>query len=492
MTAGAAAGTPYTPKDVAVVVVRRQLRLLPLVALMFFTVSGGAYGLEDVVGSSGPGMAIVLIIVTPIIWSLPAALMVAELGTMLPVQGGYYYWVKVGLGKFAGYLEGSWSWLCTFVDMAIYPVLFADYMANYIPQVAAGAVVLFTIGPFDVDLHWLVCLSVIWPLALLNIRSTKGVGDSSLLFMLFILAPFVVFSVLAIPQLFTNGVNPVEPFTPPDTGLLAAFGAGLWVAMWNYLGWDGLSTVAGEIENPRRNYPRALAISIPLITLCYLLPVLGGLAVSTDWSAWTAGYFPQLAEQVGGVPLGIWLAIGALVSAAGLFSALLLQVSRLPFVMAADGWLPQGLTRESRFGTPWVSIVVCAAIYSVFCLGPFQALIVVDVFLYSLALTMEFAALIALRIRAPDLPRPFKIPGGWPALAVVTILPLAIVVFATYQNTVDEGIESMYLAFGSALIPFILYPFLKRFVKRDRPEAVVELDGRDVNTLLEAPHEPAA
>jgi amino acid transporter len=485
MTA-ATAGSAPSARDVGVLVVRRQLRLLPLVALMFFTVSGGAYGLEDVVGSSGPGMAIVLIVLVPIIWSLPAALMVAELGTMLPVEGGYYYWVKIGLGRFAGYLEGSWSWLCTFVDMAIYPVLFADYLANYVPEVAAGATILFTIGPIEFDLHWLVCLAVIWPIALLNIRGAKGVGDSSMAFMVFILAPFAVFSILAIPQLFTNGINPMEPMTPPDTGLLAAFGAGLWVAMWNYLGWDGLSTVAGEVENPRRNYPRALAISLPLITLCYLLPVLGGLAVSTDWSAWTAGYFPQLAEQVGGVPLGVWLAVGALVSAVGLFSALLLQVSRLPFVMAGDGWLPNALTREShRFGTPWVAIVVCALIYSVFCLGPFQALVVVDVFLYSLALMMEFLALIALRIRAPDLPRPFKIPGGWPVIAIVSALPLSIVVFATYQNTVDEGIESMYLAFGAALIPFILYPFLKAFVKRDRPDAVVELDGRDVNTLLE-------
>ena len=486
MTAGAT-HAPITPGGVAVTVVRRQLRLLPLVGLMFFTVSGGAYGLEDVVGSSGPGMALVLIAVTPLIWSLPAALMVAELGTMLPVEGGFYYWVKIGLGKKAGYLEGFWSWLCTFVDMAIYPVLFADYLANYVPEVGAGAVVLFSIGPLDVDLHWLVCLAVIWPLAILNIRSPKGVGDSSVAFMLFILAPFAVVSLLGIARLFTDGISPFEPFTPPDTGVFAAFGAGLWVVMWNYLGWDGLSTVAGEVENPRRNYPRALAISIPLITLCYMLPVLGGLAVSTDWSAWTAGYFPQLAEQLGGVPLGVWLAVGGLVSAAGLFSALLLSVSRLPFVIAKDGWLPDGLGREShRYGTPAVAIVVCAAIYSVFSLGPFQALVVVDVFLYSIALLLEFGALIALRKRAPNLPRPFRIPGGWIGIAVVTLLPVLIVGFAVFQNIQDSGIESMYLSFGAAVIPIVAYPFVKRFVKRGRPDALVELDGRDISTLVES------
>ena len=476
-----------TIRDIAVTVVKRQLRLLPLVGLMFFTVSGGAYGLEDVVGSSGPGMAIVLILVTPIIWSLPAALMVAELSTALPVEGGYYYWVKVGLGRWAGYMEGSWSWLTTFVDMAIYPVLFADYLSNYVPGVAAGATVLFSVGPIDVDLHWLVTLAVIWPLAYLNIRGAKGVGDSSIAFMAFILLPFAAVAILGIPRLIASGGAGLAPFTPPGVGTFAAFGAGLWVVMWNYLGWDGLSTIAGEVENPRRNFPRALAISIPLITLCYLLPVLGGLAASTDWQAWTAGYFPQLAEQLGGPTLGVWLAIGGLVSAAGLFSALLLSVSRVPFVMAGDGWLPKGLTRESeRFGTPWVAIVVCAAIYSVFTLGPFQALVVVDVFLYSCALLLEFAALIALRVRMPNLSRPFRVPGGWPGIFVVTLLPALIVAYAVWQNVQDSGIESMYLSFGAALIPILAYPLVKRFVKRGRPDAVVELDGVDVNTLIEA------
>ena len=105
----------------------RKLTLLPLVMVMFFTVSGGAYGLEDLVGSSGPGMALVLIVVTPLIWSLPTALMVAELSTAMPVPGGYYAWVKRALGPFWGFQEGWWSWITSFVDMAIYPVLFADY-----------------------------------------------------------------------------------------------------------------------------------------------------------------------------------------------------------------------------------------------------------------------------------------------------------------------------------------------------------------------------
>ena len=115
-------------------VYRSRVGLLPLVLLLFFNVSGGAYGLEDLVGSSGAGMALVLLIVTPLLWSVPVAYMVAELASAMPVQGGYYAWVKKGLGPLWGFQEGWWSWLNSFIDMAIYPVLFAEYLSTLLKQ----------------------------------------------------------------------------------------------------------------------------------------------------------------------------------------------------------------------------------------------------------------------------------------------------------------------------------------------------------------------
>ena len=467
-----------TPADVLVTVVRRQLRLLPLVGLMFFTVSGGAYGLEDMISLSGPGMAILLLIVTPIIWSVPAALMVAELGTAIPIEGGFYQWVKAGLGRFWGYQEGFWSWTTTWVDMAIYPVLFADYLSEtYVPKAAAGDTVFLDLGFVQFDLHWVVAIAVIWIFTYVNIRGAAVVGDSSIVFMFIILVPFVIMVLIGIPKLFTEGINPVQPFLANGETAASAFGAGLWICMWNYLGWDGLSTIAGEVENPRRTFPLALVVSIPLITLCYVLPVLAGMAGGTDWQAWTAGYFPVVAGNLAGEWLQLLMTIGGLISAVGLFSALLLSVSRIPYVVARDGWLPAFMTREHhRYGTPWVAIVVCSAIYSLFTLGPFQSLVVVDVFIYSLALLLEFAALIALRRKQPDMHRPFKIPGGWPVIFVITLLPTLIVLFAVWQNVQDSGISSMYLSVGAALLGPLSYPFAKRFIKRDQPTEPVVVD----------------
>ena len=241
--------------------------------------------------------------------------------------------------------------------------------------------------------------------------------------------------------IFDWNFNPTEPFVNPGQGVTSAFGVGLFVVMWNYLGWDGVSTIAGEMVNPRRDYPRMLMISVPLITACYFLPTFFGLAsVGTEQVEWTAGAFTQIAEDVGGSWLGSFMAIAALVAAAGLFSSLLLSISRVPFVMGEDGYLPKVLMKlHPKYGTPWVSLVGSSAIYSVFILGPFQSLVVVDVTIYAAALMLQFAALIALRIKEPDMERPFRIKGGWWGILLITALPLGVIVLAVYYQAYYEG-----------------------------------------------------
>jgi amino acid transporter len=85
---------------------RRRLALLPLVMVMFFSVSGGAYGLEGAIGVSGAGMALLLLLVVPLLWSAPCAYVVGELQAAMPAEGGYYAWVKQALGPFWGFQDG--------------------------------------------------------------------------------------------------------------------------------------------------------------------------------------------------------------------------------------------------------------------------------------------------------------------------------------------------------------------------------------------------
>ncbi|RYE22583.1 MAG: APC family permease, partial [Sphingobacteriaceae bacterium] len=129
-------------------VVLKKLKILPLVALIFLTVSGGPYGLEPLLTYAGNNGALLLLIITPILWDIPTIFTVLELNSMMPVTGGYYQWVKKALGLRWALYEGWWTWLYTFVDLAIYPVLFVEYAAFFFPEIAAYKIP--------------VCLVIIW------------------------------------------------------------------------------------------------------------------------------------------------------------------------------------------------------------------------------------------------------------------------------------------------------------------------------------------
>jgi amino acid transporter len=435
--------------------VQRKLGLTAIIGIIFFSVSGGPYGLEDVVGSSGAGMALVLIMLTPIMYSLPIALMVAELATMMPVSGGYYQWVKEGMGPFWGFQAGWWAWVASWFDLAIYPVLFIEFSSYFIPALAD-----------NFWLRWGLGVAFIWLFAFVNMLGSSVVGDSSKLFLVIVLAPFLLIVLIGI---FKMDQSPIEPFTADGIAWPEAFGAGLFVIMWNYTGWDGLSTVAGDIDNPRRNYPRALAITIPSITLIYLIPTVISLAVvGTADVEWTAGAFTTVAEQVAGRWLGLFLSVAAIVSAVGLFSAWLLSYSRIPFALASDGYLPEALTKlHPTRKTPTRTIVIAATICSLVTLLPFEELAALSVLVGGCVLILEFITLIVMRRRHPELSRPFKVPGGPIVPYIMLAVPAMVISVAVYFTVLESGIVA---GVGYAIVGlltgvvayFVLSPYKRR------------------------------
>ncbi|MEU9078673.1 APC family permease [Kitasatospora sp. NPDC048538] len=452
------------------------MKLTPLIALIFFSVSGGAYGIEKLFSTSGPGMGLLLLVATPLIYGIPHALVCAELGTAIPVEGGHYHWVRRGLGKFWGFQQGVLSWVCSFVDMAVYPVLFTSYLQSMVASVAPGKHVLFSIGAIRIDLNWMICLAVIATFTLLNLMGAAWIGGSSVVFAVICLTPMLLLTVVGLAHLATDGVSPVAPLTSaPDQSAWNAFGAGLFIAMWNYSGWDAVSTVAGEMENPRAHLPRALAVSVFLITIGYLLPAIASLSVGADgsagWRSWESGSFSSVAESLAGPWLQVTVTVGGMFASAAMFSALLTTNSRLPFALAEDGYFPPWLAKRSaRRQVPVVSVVGSAAIYALFCLSSFSNLIIVDVFLTNLALLMQVAALLALRVREPDLERPYRIPGGALSLVLITTALTGVTAWAAWQQYMENGTQAVtYCLVAVAGSSLLYFPLARR---RKRAAAV--------------------
>jgi len=391
--------------------VRPELGLLPLVAVIFFNVSGGPYGIEDAVSSFGPGLVLALLVLTPLVWSLPVALAMAELATALPEEGGYVEWVRRAFGPFWSFQSGWWSWLNSFVDVAVYPALFADYLKFWRPDTS----------PME---RWLVVLVFVWVLTALNLVGVRITGWVAVVFAAAALLPMVAFTAAA--GLAAQHV-PWRPLAADGQGILSGLGLGLAVMMWNYSGWDTPTTCLGETRAAGTSFRRAQWAALPLITLGYVLPVGAALAASGDWSKWDTGYWPVVARAIGGAGLAAAVTVGALMASAGLFLSLLLTNSRLPYALAAAGQMPAALARvDARFGTPWAAVLLSSAAYSVCAFWSFKELIVLNVWLYSVTLILELAAFVALRLREPDLPRPWRVGGGTAGMLVTAVLPMAL------------------------------------------------------------------
>src|ERR1700694_4090681 len=110
----------------------RKATLLPFVFVMYAYATGGPFGLEDMVTTSGTGLTLLYHLILPFFWCIPVSLVAAELTTAIPVEGGFYRWVRAGFGDFWGFLAGWWNWSASFLLAAAYAVLFPDYLPNYL------------------------------------------------------------------------------------------------------------------------------------------------------------------------------------------------------------------------------------------------------------------------------------------------------------------------------------------------------------------------
>src|SRR5713101_20668 len=405
-------------------------------------VSGGTYGTEEIVHGAGYGRAILILLFTPLLWSLPTAFMIGELSSALPAEGGYYAWVRRGLGKFWGFQEAWLSLVASIFDMAIYPTLFVAYLTQVAP--------LFREGHRGV----LVGLFVVAAGAALNIAGIRVVGITSLCLFFLLSMPGALIVLLSPFKLAAASSAPVAPAIG-TVGLLG----GILIAMWNYMGWDNASTIAQEVERPQRTYPKAMIAAVILVALTYVLPFVAVYAAGIPSTRFGEdGSWATVAGAVGGKLLGFeWMrfliVVGGMMSAFGMFNALVMSYSRLPLAMARDGMLPMFFGKMSaRTQAPWVAITLCATCWAL-CLGlGFKRLVTLDIMLYGLSLMLEFVTLVTLRIREPELKREFRVPGGLTGAISCGIFPLLLLSLAMVESNHETVLGLNGLFFGVLII----------------------------------------
>src|SRR5712671_4935352 len=353
--------------------------------------------------------------------------------------------------------------------MAIYPTLFVFYLKQMSPWFGLGNHGIYT-GLF-----------VVVTCAVLNLAGIRVVGIASLWLFFLLSAPFTLIVVMAPLKMGALAEAHAAP-TVMGLGLLG----GMLVAMWNYMGWDNASTIAQEVERPQRTYPKAMIAAVVLVALTYILPFVAVYLTGIPSSIFGEdGSWATVAGAIGGKFMGIeWLrfliVLGGMMSAFGMFNALVLSYSRLPLAMANDGMLPKFFAKiNARTRAPWVAIIFCATCWGL-CLGlGFRRLVTLDIMLYGISLMLEFVTLVALRIREPKLKRGFRAPGGLAGAISCGIFPLLLLSLAMVESNHETVLGLNGLVFGALIIVagFLIYFVTGKLqIRKTKPVMMKEIE----------------
>lgn len=454
---------------------QHNVKTSTVVFMIFCLAAGGCYGIEEMMPESGPGLTLVMLFVLPIIWSAPLGLVAAELGSARPQEGGYYKWVQEALGEYWGFQAGWWRTISIYIDNTLYVILAGGYLAGW-----------FDLSP---QVEFIIKAAMILLFTWINVRGVKDVGIVSTVLSILVMAAFAM---VALCGFLNWEQNPMVPFTADGeimgvSGIAFAdwvyyIGMGIALGMWMYSGYESMSTLAGEIENPQV-IPKATLLTIPLIMASYLLPTIGSLATLTDekaasilnislaevqeaggsWALWgtetgTIGYADIVAVNWGSA-FGLFFVIIAVLAQCSIYNTYITSGSRGFFALADDHLAPPILVKcDKKHGVPYVSVLSVGLVNLILCNFAFTTVVIVDVFLLIAAYVMIFISAMILRKRIPQEELKFKIPGGYGLLCLICIVPCIIAFIAFFINGTDYFIGGM---LGLLSGP-ILYFFWKR------------------------------
>lgn len=443
---------------------KSHVGLFALVGMYYAEICSGAFGIEEMIPEAGPGMTMLLLVVLAVVWAFPISFVCSELGSARPDEGGVLVWIKEAMGEFWYGIALVCMTIWGLVANAVYIVLAVSYLGEliYIPPMAAtllkvGLVIFFFF---------------------LNV---KGVREMGLFSAILTVAIILAFAAVAVVGLMNWNRSPVTPFIADEEGgMFRAFGAGLGVALWMYCGFEQISMMSGEIQDAHRMIPKALMVAIPIISLTYILPTLGGLVSIGPWDEWTTetggvGYAAVLTEN--GIPAGgaIFLVVAVIAQLAA-YNVTMGAAARGVYMLAEENFAPKWIAGVSKtYGTPFYALLLTTVVALVLMPFNFAFLVTLEVFFMVLVYALLMVSAMILKRRIPDEEFLFKFPGGRAAHTICSVIVLVICVLVTVVSGVDY--------FFGGLIAILLLPvFYMIFKKR--------YGGCTVNEPREYPCDP--
>jgi APA family basic amino acid/polyamine antiporter len=406
----------------------RSLGVVNLTALGIGAIIGtGIFVLTGTVAAQNAGPAVVLSFVLAGFASVFAALCYSEFASLVPMAGSAYTYGYATLGELVAWIIG-WDLILEYALSATtvaigwsgYVVSFLADIGIHVPahfQAARGTVVTLADGTTTTaifNLPAVIIIAIVTALLVVGIRESANVNNVIVFIKLAVVLLFIALTIKA--------VNPANwhPFIPPNTGAREHFGysgvvAGAGIVFFAYIGFDAVSTAAQEAKNPQRDMPIGIIGSLVVCTILYIIVA----AIATGVLPYGQLDVPDpIAKVADAAGLGWVSSLIKLGAIAGLTSVILVQLlgqSRVFYSMARDGLLPPFVNRiHPRFRTPWITSIVTGIAVAI----PAAILPVRDAAkLVSIGTLLAFVivsiGILVLRVREPDLPRPFRAPLVW-------------------------------------------------------------------------------
>ena len=417
-----------------------NIKLSTVVFIMYCLVAGGAFGIEEMISASGPGLTLLMLIVLPFIWAGPQALVSAELGSAIPEAGGFYKWVQRGLGEFWAFQAGWCRTVSSYLDNTIYVVLAVSYLGMLLPLTAVEA--------------YLCKAAIIVFFTYINLCGIKEVGKLSTFFSLTVM---IAFAFVAVVGFINWNQNPITPFSHPEQSLFSSIGASLAIGMWGYSGYTSMSTLAAEIKD-KSLIPKGLLLLLPLSALTYILPTVAGLAAVGQWDMWsTSGgmSYGNVAALAGDVFFPIFIGV-AILANLSIFNSYIISISRCFFSMAEDNLAPKSLVKlNKKHSVPYIGVLSLGVFCLFACTFDFTILVTVSVILLMVDYVLVWIAGIRLRQNEPEMPRPFKIPVGTAGFICIVAPGIIIATVSLFLNGTDYFLGGMIGLISSPLMYFI-------------------------------------
>ncbi|XP_069829230.1 b(0,+)-type amino acid transporter 1-like [Dendropsophus ebraccatus] len=433
--------------DTGKVYLKRELGLTSAVSVIAGTMIGSGIFMSPqfvlyYIGSPGASLCI---------WAacgllaMLGSLSYAELGTVIKESGGDYIYILRNVGSLPAFLFAYTSVIVMRpASIAVISLSFAEYVvAAFFPDCPSPEVAIKCTAA--------ACVLVLGIINCLNVRLAMSVMVLFTAAKLLVLAAIIVGGIVLLAQgntqVLQNGFeNTAVGFGP--------VGVAFYQGLWSYDGWSNLNFITEELKNPEVNLPRAVIIAIPLVTCFYVLANVSYFAAMTPQELLASD---AVAVSWGWKVLGTWtwiITLGVALSTFGAANGSLFCGGRMCFVAAREGHLPDALSmiHVKRLTPSPALIFTCFIAIILIIPGDFSSIVTYFSFIAWIFYGLTISGLIYMKIKKPDIPRPYKVP------IIIPVIVLIAAVYLVLAPVIDTPrMEYLYVAlfFLSGVIVYI-------------------------------------